>query len=196
MLNQYNAIVIGTSAGGLDALSDLFANLTAELSIPIIIVQHLSPNYDSKLANILNEKTTMRVQQARDKENILSGHIYIAPPNYHLLIEKDYTFSLSADEKVNFSRPAIDILFETAADAFKESLIGILLTGANSDGAKGLLSIKNQGGYTIIQSPNEAYAKEMPASALKLFTPKNILCLSEISTLLSTKLNIQKQDQQ
>ncbi|WP_354625834.1 chemotaxis protein CheB [Psychromonas sp. MME2] len=195
MTHQYQAIVIGTSAGGLEALSYLFAQLT-ELTIPVIVVQHLSPNYDSKLANILNEKATMLVQQVQDKEKILPGRIYIAPPNYHLLIEKDYTFSLSGDEKVNFSRPAIDVLFETAADAFRDTLIGVLLTGANCDGAKGLLAIKNHGGYTIIQSPTEAYAKEMPESALRLLTPNSVLCLTEISALLSTKLKIQKQDQQ
>lgn len=184
-MKKYKAIVIGASAGGFDALNYIFKALPKHITTPIIVVQHLSPNYDSKLASILNEIVHMNVKQAEDKETILDNHIYVVPPNYHLLVEKDFSFSLSSEEKINFSRPSIDVLFETAADAYRQTLIGILLTGANSDGAIGLQTINKLGGYTIIQSPSEAYAKAMPESALKLFTPNQILNLKEIVATVS-----------
>lgn len=186
-MKEFNAIVIGASAGGFEALNYIINSLHKELSTPIIVVQHLSPNFDSKLANILNKISHMNVKQAEDKEVILNNHIYVVPPNYHLLVEKDFTFSLSSDEKVNFSRPSIDVLFETAADAYKNSLIGILLTGANADGALGLKKINDYGGFTIVQSPSEAYAKAMPESALKLFTPNKVLSLHDIVAMIYAK---------
>lgn len=188
---EFSAIVIGASAGGFEALNYMISALNKQLTTPIIVVQHLSPNFDSKLAKIFNRISHMQVKQAEDKEAILDNHIYVVPPNYHLLVEKDFTFSLSSDAKVNFSRPSIDVLFETAADAYRNRLIGILLTGANADGALGLKKINDCGGYTIIQSPSEAYAKAMPESALKLFTPNKILNLKEIVKHVSEILNLQ-----
>ena len=181
---MYQAVVIGASAGGMYAINKLLATLPDDFQLPIIIVQHIAPSSDNYLAEFLNKNSKLAVKEADEKESLKEGHVYISPPNYHILIEEDFTISLSADEKVNYSRPSIDVLFMSAADSFKKKLIGIILTGANEDGAKGLLEIKKKGGLTITQDPMEAETPTMPKAAIRLTNPHYIKTIKEISELL------------
>ena len=178
------AIVIGTSAGGIDALDFLLPHLSATTCVSVLVVQHISADSDSYFIKLLNKKCKVKVKEACDTEEIKPGIVYFAPPNYHLLVEEDFTMSLNIDEKVNFSRPSIDLLFETAAETFGRNLTGILLTGANSDGSIGLKTIKGFGGTTIVQNPKDAKFPDMPLSALQLHTPDMILSLTEIASFL------------
>ncbi len=181
---QYAAIVIGVSSGGMTALKFIFSVLPAGFSIPIIIVQHISAHSDNEWINLLNDKSILTIKEADEKEKIEAGKVYIAPANYHLLIEKDKTFSLTIDERVNFARPSIDVLFESAAEAYKNKLIGIVLTGSNNDGTKGIKRIKECGGLAIIQDPKTAESATMPASAIAAIQPDYILSLEKIIELL------------
>lgn len=181
---MYEAIVIGASAGGMYALKNLLKPLPEEFSIPIIIVQHVSPSSENYMVEFLNKNSKLNVKEADEKELIKPQTVFIAPPNYHLLIEEDRSLSLSADEKVNYSRPSIDILFYTASDAYGKSLIGIVLTGANDDGARGLFSIRKNGGLAIVQNPSEADTPAMPTAAILEARPDHVLTLKEISSLL------------
>jgi two-component system, chemotaxis family, protein-glutamate methylesterase/glutaminase len=186
---EYEAIVVGVSAGGLNAMKIMFSLLPANFEVPIIIVQHVSPRSDNQWIELLNEKSKLRIKEADEKEKIKKGFIYVAPANYHLLIEKDKTFSLTIDERVSYARPSIDVLFETAADAYKDKLIGIVLTGSNNDGTNGIKTIKEVGGLTIVQDPKTAEYPFMPASAIDVIKPDYILPLEEIIDLL---INIDK----
>jgi len=181
---QYEAIVIGVSAGGMNALKFIFSVLPSGFSIPIIIVQHVSALSDNDWIKLLNDKSNLTIKEADEKEKIETGNVYIAPANYHLMIENDKTFSLTIDEYVNFARPSIDVLFESAAEAYKNKLIGIVLTGANNDGTKGIKRIKECGGLAIIQDPKTAESSTMPASAIAAIQPDYILSLEKIVQLL------------
>ncbi len=181
---KYRAVVIGASAGGLMALKELLPALPEDFPCPVLIVQHISPMSDNYMSKMLDAASRIRVKEADEKEKLAAGVAYIAPPDYHLLVEADETLSLSADEKVNYSRPSIDVLFETAADAFGSQLLGIVLTGANTDGAEGLLAIKKAGGYTLVQDPDDAESPAMPLAAIQLAKPHSILSLREIIHLL------------
>ena len=188
---QYEAIVIGVSFGGMNALKFIFSALPAGFTSPIIIVQHVSAHSDNEWIKLLNEKSNLTIKEADEKEKIERGKVYIAPANYHLLIEWDKTFSLTIDERVNFARPSIDVLFESAAEAYKNKLIGVILTGANNDGAKGIKRIKEYGGLAIIQDPETAESSTMPASAIaaclygrQAIEPDYILSLEKIVQLL------------
>jgi two-component system, chemotaxis family, protein-glutamate methylesterase/glutaminase len=163
---KYKAVVIGTSAGGLNALSVLLDHLPANYSIPLMVVQHRAKDQRDLLEEVLQAKCSIKIKQADEKEPISAGIVYIAPPDYHLLVEADHTLSLSDDAPVCFSRPSIDVLFETAAVVFKKTLAGIILTGANSDGADGIVAISKCGGLTIAQDPAEADFPFMPAAAI------------------------------
>ena len=177
-------MVIGVSAGGLKALSTIFSHLPAKFPFSVIVVQHTHPTSDDFLARHLNEVCRLKVKQADEKERIVSGVIYIAPPNYHLLIEEDKTFSLTVDAPVNFARPSIDVLFESAADAYKKNLIGIILTGGNDDGSRGLKSIRESGGLAIVQDPKTAEVEAMPLAALAAASPDYVLSLEKIEDFL------------
>jgi len=181
---KLGAIVIGTSAGGLTALSILLEKIPPIYPLPLIVVQHRSKDQKTLLEEVLQPKCKIQIKQADEKEKIEKGIVYIAPPDYHLLIEKDLTFSLSCDELVLYSRPSIDVLFESAAIAYKDGLIGIILTGANSDGAAGLQTIKKHGGITIAQSPAEATFPRMPSSAIDNGGVMYILTLKEIQEII------------
>lgn len=181
---KYEAVVIGVSAGGLTALSTLFSGLPENYPLPIIIVQHRSKEERDLLENVLQQKYSIKIKQADEKEGIKGGFIYIAPANYHLLVESNKTFSLSADEKVRYSRPSIDVLFESAAEVYKERLVGIILTGSNDDGANGIKSISSHNGLTISQNPAEAQFPVMPAASIRTGAVKHILLLKEIQQLL------------
>lgn len=158
--------------------------LPADFSLPILIVQHLSPSSDGYMPVFLNKISDIMVKEADEKEKIVPGIVYMAPPNYHLLIEEDETLSLSNESKINYSRPSIDVLFETASYAYGNELIGIILTGANNDGAKGLTEIRNAGGFCICQRPGEAEAEAMPLAAIELASPQKILKIEEIGDFL------------
>ena len=179
------AVVIGTSAGGLQALKTLLPSLPATFPCPLMIVQHMSPHSDNYMVRMLDGLSAIRVKEADEKEPIAPGTAYIAPPDYHLLVEEDFTLSLSMEEKVNYSRPSIDVLFETAADAYGPFLLGIVLTGANADGADGLAYIKKKGGYIVVQQPADAESPAMPRAAIEKAVPHKVLTLSEIISFLS-----------
>jgi two-component system, chemotaxis family, protein-glutamate methylesterase/glutaminase len=181
---SYEAIVIGVSSGGLNAMKIMFSILPHEFSIPIVIVQHIGARSENIWVQLLNDKCKLEIKEADEKEKIEKGKIYIAPPNYHLLIEQDRTFTLTVDERVNYARPSIDVLFETAAEAYQNKLIGIVLTGSNNDGSKGLKRIKEYGGLTIVQQPDTAESSFMPASAIATVQPDYILPLEAIINLL------------
>lgn len=178
------AVVIGTSAGGLAALSVLVAGLEATFRLPLLVVQHIPSGVPTQLAEIFQRKTGLHVKEADEKETVRGGTLYFAAPGYHLLVEQDTSLSLSQDDSVHFSRPSIDVLFESAADAWGERVAGILLTGANEDGAAGLEAIHRAGGLTIVQDPDEAEVDSMPRAALQRFAPDYILPLRDIHRLL------------
>ena len=181
---KYGAIVIGVSSGGMNAMKILFSILPKGFLIPIVIVQHVSPHSDSQWIKFLNDKSEMYIKEADEKESIKLGTAYIAPPNYHLLIESDNTFSLTIDKRVNYARPSIDVLFESAAEVYKNKLIGVVLTGANNDGTNGIKKIKEYGGIAIIQDPETAESTYMPLSAIAAIKPDHILSLEEIANVL------------
>ena len=189
---RYEAIVIGVSSGGMNAMKVMFSLLPKDFNTPIIIVQHISAHSDNLWIKLLNDQNNLSIKEADEKENIEYGKVYIAPPNYHLLIEKDKTFSLTIDERVNFARPSIDVLFESAAEAYKDKLIGVVLTGSNNDGTNGIKRIQECGGLTIIQDPETAESSYMPASAIAVIKPDYILSLEDIIQLL-IKLDKQKE---
>lgn len=181
---EYNAIVIGASAGGLYVLISMLKLLPSTYPIPVIVVQHRAKDERSLLEEVLQHKCNIRIKQADEKEEIQHGFVYFAPPNYHLLIESNGTFSLSYDSPVNFSRPSIDVLFETAADVYKERLLGIILTGANKDGAQGMKKIRALGGTTIAQQPETADYREMPQAAISTGAIQHILTPDAIGKFL------------
>jgi two-component system, chemotaxis family, protein-glutamate methylesterase/glutaminase len=187
--SHYEAIVIGSSAGGINALIKVLSVLPPDFPLPIVIVQHLHPESGNHLSQILKSKSALIVKQADEKEFIRKGGVYLAPPNYHLLIEDDFSFSFSLDAPVNYSRPSIDVLFESAVYAYRQRLIGIILTGANHDGSQGLKKIKEQGGFTMVQDPKTAEADTMPRSAIAATQIDKILPLQEIGIYLLQLVN-------
>lgn len=182
---KYKAIVIGSSVGGLNAIASILSGLQKNYAIPIVIAQHVHKDIDPEFLDFFKSKSLLEIKEAEDKERIMRGKVYFAPPDYHLLLEEDLTLSLSLDEKVNFSRPSIDVLFESAAYSMGSALIAILLTGANADGAHGMKKIRARGGLTIVQDPTEAEMAVMPSSALDMGIVDHILSLAEIGLYLS-----------
>lgn len=176
---------MGVSAGGLTALTAILPRLSQNLSLPLLIVQHMSPDSDDFLAHHFDKLCASRVKEAEDKEPIKNNVIYFAPANYHMLVEQDRSLALSTTERIQYSRPAIDILFETAAEAYLDKLVGIILTGANSDGTQGMRRIKELNGFTIAQSPKTAEADAMPRSAITRAGVDQILDLEEIAPFLN-----------
>lgn len=182
---HYRAVVIGASAGGLAAMTEVLKNLKPSFCLPVLLVQHISPNVESYLAGHFSNRSSLKVKEADDKDPIQRGNLYIAPPNYHMMVDFDRTIALSVEPPVNFSRPSIDVLFESAAYHYGNELIGIVLTGANSDGAEGLAKIKQRGGLTIVQSPESSEAQVMPEAAIEAVDVDHILPLDEIGLLLN-----------
>ncbi len=163
---SYEAIVMGVSAGGLAALTAILPRLSPKMTQPVIIVQHMSPDSDDFLVQHFDKLCRLGVKEAEDKMPVEKGTIYFAPANYHLLVEEDKSFALSTAERVQYSRPAIDVLFETAAEVFQERLTGVILTGANSDGTRGIRTIRKYNGFAIAQSPETSESGVMPRSAI------------------------------
>jgi two-component system, chemotaxis family, protein-glutamate methylesterase/glutaminase len=182
--SRYEAIVVGLSAGGMEALKLFVPMLPATFPLPVIVAQHIAEESDGFLPEYLDELSPLTVKEAEDKEPIFAAHVYLAPPGYHLLVENDRTFSLSADPRVNYCCPAIDVLFESAADVFGEALIGVVLTGGNSDGSRGLKTIKDRGGTAIVQNPVTADNRAMPQAACEAVIPDYIVNLPELVPLL------------
>ena len=183
---KYKAVVIGTSAGGMEALRIIFENLDKKFPLPIIIVQHMSPYSANYLTEYLEKFTDLKVKEADEKERILEGFVYIAPPNYHTLIELDETISLSTEARVSYARPSIDVLFQSAAYCYREKLIGIILTGGNFDGASGIKLIKEKKAYTMVQNPQEAEIDSMPLAAIESCSVDYIGSLKEIASKLNS----------
>jgi two-component system chemotaxis response regulator CheB len=183
-LPAVDAIVVGASAGGVEALLKIFRLLPKGYRLPIITVLHLPDERRSLLADVFSAHVPIPVKEAADKEPIAPGTLYFAGPGYHLSVEADLSLSLSQEERVFFSRPSIDILFESAADAYDSRLAGVLLTGANNDGAQGMARIKEYGGLTVVQDPAGALVRTMPDAALALRTPDFLLPLPDIGRLL------------
>jgi two-component system chemotaxis response regulator CheB len=181
---RIDAVVIGASAGGIEALSVLLPALPATLRPSLFIVLHLPRERPSLLAEIFQTRCAVPVREAEDKEPAEPGTVYFAPPDYHLLVEKTRQIALSTDEPVHYSRPSIDVLFESAADAYGERLLGIILSGGNQDGAAGLQAVHKAGGVTVAQEPHHAGAKLMIVSALEREPADFVLSLDEIAALL------------
>lgn len=182
------AVVVGGSAGAIEVVRTLVRALPSAMQCPVVIVIHL-PSHSSGLAELLAADTRLPVKQAEDKEPINPGTVYIAPPSYHLLIEANRTFALSVDPPVHYSRPAIDVLFESARDVYGTELVGVLLSGASEDGAAGLYEIHAAGGTTIVQLPRSAEAAIMPLAAMKLFEPTFIWSPNDMASGLSRLLS-------
>lgn len=180
------AIVIGASAGALEALSAILPALRADFDLPIMVVVHVPPDRHSVLPELFGAKCRVPVKEAEDKEPIAGGTIYFAPPDYHLLVEMDRSLALSSDEQVLYSRPSIDVLFESAADAYGPGLVGVVLTGANHDGAKGLRAVVEAGGRALVQRPQGAVASAMPEAAIMSVPTADVLSLDQIAAWLQT----------
>jgi two-component system, chemotaxis family, protein-glutamate methylesterase/glutaminase len=186
--NRYELVVIGGSAGSLEVLMQLLPELRKDLSLAIIIVLHRK-NGESMLAELLSDKTTWPVKEAEEKDPIEKGNIYLAPADYHLMIENDKTLSLDYSEKIHFCRPAIDVTFETAAETYGSSTVGVLLSGANADGAEGMQLIKNAGGLTIVQDPGEASVSYMPMQAIDTVKVDYVVRTKEMAEIIN-RLNL------
>ena len=172
---QCNALIIGGSAGSLDVLLEIFPNLNEHLNFPIILVVHRKASNESLLTDLIRNRTSLVVNEAEEKEFLTPGKVFIAPADYHLLIEENRSISLDYSEKVNYSRPSIDVTFQSAAEVFKAGLVCILLSGSNADGVEGLKSVNNFGGSVVIQNPNTAVMPYMPQQAVLNVKPHVIL---------------------
>lgn len=181
---KFQAVAIGVSSGGMQALKILLGQLPADFPLPLLVVQHISPDAGDGLAKLLDELCDIRVKEADEQDRICPGTVYLAPANYHLLVEPGGTLELSADPPVSYARPSIDVLFESAAAAYGSALIGVVLTGANFDGSQGLKTLKQQGGVAIVQDPADAAARQMPLSALAATEVDYVAPLDGIATLL------------
>lgn len=179
------AVLIGASAGGVHALLHLLHDLPADYPLPLVCLLHVPDSPDSLLADLLARRLALPAKEAADKEPLQPGTVYVAPAGYHLSIECDRSFSLSREAPRHFSRPSIDILFESAADAYGPHLVAALLTGANEDGAAGLLAVQRAGGLTLVQCPDEAEVPTMPEAALALLRPDFLLTLDAMRSLLA-----------
>lgn len=177
-------IVVGTSRGGLKAIEALLSGLDSDFIVPVVIVQHRGKDLETGLCEYLALKSPLPVKEPEDKEPIVGGNVYLAPRDYHLLIETK-SFALSTDLPVSFARPSIDVLFESAASEYKERTIGVILTGSNQDGAQGLATIKALGGITMVEDPSTAAHRTMPDAALARCKPDWVLPLTGIASKLT-----------
>lgn len=181
---KFRAVVAGVSSGGVEALELVISALPADFPLPVMVVAHISPESGNGLALLLDEQCAIRVKEADEMETAAAGTVYLAPPNYHLQVEKDGSLSLSVDPPVMFARPSVDVLFESAASVFGAGLIGVVMTGVGSDGSHGLRRIKDAGGVTVVQDPAGAIADGMPRSAIEAASPDYIVPLQQIAPLL------------
>ena len=180
----YELVVIGTSWGGLHALRKVLGGLPAGFDLPVVVVQHRHRDSDHLLVSLLQEHTPLRVCEVEDKSELTPGDVYVAPAEYHVLVEPGH-LALSTEEPVRFSRPSIDVTFESAADAYGARTIGIVMTGANDDGARGLRRIADRGGAAIVQDPATAESAIMPNAALKLVPEAHVAPIEEMGKLIA-----------
>lgn len=183
MTAAYGIAVVGTSWGGLAALRELVSCLPPDLSIPIVLVQHRHKQSDHLLSALLQDRTELLVCEVEDKTPIERGKVFVAPPDYHLLVDLD-SFVLSVDDPIRYARPSIDLTFSSAADTFGAGTIGIVLTGANADGAEGLRRIAERGGLALVQEPATAESPAMPAAALKAVPSARVMTVGAIGALI------------
>lgn len=183
--NRYKAVVIGGSAGSFQGITRILNNIPEDFPLPIIMCLHRLKHVRNGFVEALQIKSKKPVSEPDDKENIKRGRVYLAPANYHLSIELGHTFSLSTEEMINNSRPAIDITLATAAYVYKDKLVGILLSGANRDGALGMKRIKDRGGLTVVQDPADCMIETMPRSAMELTQIDHSLPLEGIIRFLN-----------
>jgi two-component system chemotaxis response regulator CheB len=180
----HDLVVVGASWGGLDALRAILTRLPGELDAAVAVAQHRSPeSHPTAFRDLLGAVTRLRVREAGDKDALRASTVYIAPPDYHLLVDAE-SVSLSVDAPVQFARPSIDVLFESAAESHRERCVGVVLTGANADGAHGLARIAELGGTAIVQDPTEATRGEMPQAALDAVPAARVAPVREIASLL------------
>lgn len=179
-------IVIGGSHGAVEVVLKIVGGLSPGFIIPMAIVIHIGKRRNGNLAGIIAHRTKLQVKEPEDKECIEKGHIYLAAPDYHLLIEPEGLFSFCASEPVHYSRPAIDLTFESAARVYGNKLVAILLSGANHDGTAGLAAVKEQGGFTMVQDPLTAESTAMPQHAIDTIKPHRIANIEEIIQILNT----------
>lgn len=184
-MKKIGALIIGGSAGSLDVLLKVLPQINHQLNFPIVIVIHRKQGTDSLLADLLAHRTNLNVKEADEKEPIINGHIYIAPSDYHLLIEKNFTFSLDYSEKINYSRPSIDVTFHSASDAYGHRLACLLLSGSNADGVNGLIFAKRNGGITLAQDPNSAQVAYMPEQAILRANVSGVLKIEEMANYIN-----------
>jgi Chemotaxis response regulator containing a CheY-like receiver domain and a methylesterase domain len=183
-------ILIGGSAGSLNGVLSILPELTGSLPFAVIIVLHRKPASENILVHLLAAKTRLVVKEAEEKEPILPGHVYIAPADYHLLVEKEYSFSLDVSEKIHYSRPSIDVTFESAAEAFGPNALALLLSGANIDGAAGMQKIKACGGICMVQEPGSAEVGVMPQQAIDTVAVDKILPIEKMAAWINENLLI------
>lgn len=179
------AFIIGGSAGSLDVLLKVLPAIHIDIPFPIIIVVHRKQGTDSLLSDLLSSKTKLCVKEIEEKEKILSKTVYIVPSDYHLLIEKDFTFSFDYSEKVNYSRPSIDVTFQSAAEVYTNKLACLLLSGSNADGVNGLITVKNYGGEIAVQDPSSAQVDYMPAQAIEKAKVDHVLQIEEMAAYIN-----------
>lgn len=179
-------LIIAGSAGSLEVILRVLPALTGDFTFAILIVLHRGNTVDSLLADLLSVKTRIPIKEVDDKDQITAGNIYIAPGDYHVLCENDGSFSLDASEKVNFSRPSFDVIFESAAEVLHDSLITILLSGANSDGTKGLSHVKKNGGICVVQQPSTAQVPYMPQYAIDHTYVNSVLTVEEMIIFINS----------
>jgi two-component system chemotaxis response regulator CheB len=185
-MSEVQAVVIGASAGGIQALTELLPAFRAHTAAAILVVLHIPRDRPSLLTEVFAPKCALAVCEAQDKEPVASGTVYFAPSNYHLLVDEGPQLALSADDLVHHSRPSIDVLFESAAAIYGRRLLGVILTGANEDGAEGLAAVHDAGGITVVQEPETAQAATMVLSAMELRPPDYVLPLERIAELFRT----------
>lgn len=182
---RFNLVIIGASAGGIEALKLLFSMLPKDFPLPMVVVIHRLKNKESHLSEVLGRSSVLRIQEGRDGDILHPGNVYLAPPNYHLLVETDLRLVLNNEAPVTYSKPSIDVLFASAALACKEKVIAILMTGGNSDGATGLKMVQQTGGYTLVEDPKTARFSAMPEAALEQTQPDEIVKLEDIAEKLT-----------
>ncbi len=178
-----DVVVIGASWGGLQAVSEILDGMPADFPAPIVIVQHRSPDAGDLLAHLLDRHGPLTVKEAEDKTALSPGCVHVAPPGYHVLVERGH-LELSTEAQVQFSRPSIDVAMETAAHSYGHRAVGVILTGANADGAAGLAEIRRLGGIAVAQDPATAERSDMPAAAIEAAQPQHVCPLHEIAPLL------------
>lgn len=185
LIHPVGLVVMGGSAGSFDVIMKMLPHLHVDLAFPVIVVLHRKNSFDSSLTELFTDRSVLKVKEAEDKDELKAGTIYLAPADYHLLVEKDYTLTLDYSERVHYSRPSIDVTFETAAEAFGKATAGIVLSGANADGTEGLQMIHQAGGITAVQNPAMAEVSYMPAQAIARTAIDYILENNEIGSFIN-----------